>query len=294
MKKLVYVGLALLVASAALAEAPDALTAAVPGPKTNCDTIGSVIRSFYMTGLSGTYALGIYRDSSYVYGIGYNASTDYLLRFTATGSSAGSVTIPGCSTPRGADKCHLGNGYLCLVDPAGRLYIYRTAGGSPVTSFSSGGTPWSMNVFWDGTYYNVNGYSNLRTFYRYTTSGSSAGTWSCSGWPSSMTYIGGAAYAQRGNNSTGPYFVAGSWSSGQPMCMTTYPAGSLVRTWSMPSSNCNGLCYGDSSSPSTYGGAIWANWYTGSSLYAYEVDIDARGGSAVTPTSLGKVKSLYR
>jgi len=296
MKKLVYVGLALLVAGAALAEAPNALTAAVPGPRVECDTIGSVIRSFYMTGLTAPYALGIYRDPSYVYGIGYYSSgSGYLIRFSATGSSAGSVSISGCGTVRGADKAHLGNGYLCIAD-AGiqRVLIYRTSGGSPVTSFSVSASPWAMNVFWDGTYYNVNGYSNLRTFYRYSTSGSSAGTWSCSGWPSSMTYIGGAAYAQMGNTSTGPYFVACSWSSGQPMCMTTYPDGSLVRTWSMPSSNGNGLCYGDSSSPSTYGAAIWANWYTGSSLYAYEIDIDARNGASVTPTSLGKVKSLYR
>jgi hypothetical protein len=296
MKKLVYVGLAALIASSAFAAfAPDALTAGgTPGGGAeNNDTIGSVIRSFFMTSTSQPYALGIFRDSSYVYGIGYSSGTDYLLRFTATGSSAGSVTIPGCATPRGADKSHLGNGYLCLVDPANRLYVYRTSGGSPVTSFSASGSPWAMNVFWDGTYYCTNGYSNRGIYYRYTSSGSSAGTWSCSGWPSSMTYNGGAAFAQRGNNSTGPYFVACSWSSGQPMVMTTYPAGSLVRTWSMPSSNGNGLCYGDSSSPSTYGAAVWANWYTGS-LYAYEIDIDARGGSSVKPTSLGKVKSLYR
>lgn len=295
MKKLVYVGLVALMASSAFAFAPDALSAGgTPGGGAeNNDTIGSIIRSFFMTGTTGTYALGIFRDSTYVYGIGYNASTDYLLRFTPTGSSAGSVSIPGCSTPRGADKAHLGNGYLSLVDPAGRLYVYRTSGGSPVTSFSASGSPWAMNVFWDGTYYCTNGYSNRGLYYRYTSSGSSGGTWTCAGWPSSMTYNGGAAYAQMGNNSTGPYFVACSWSAGQPMVMTTYPAGSLVRTWSMPSSNGNGLCYGDSSSPGTYGAAVWANWYLGA-LYAFEIDIDARGGSSVKPTSLGKVKSLYR
>lgn len=297
MKKLVYVGLAALIASSAFAFAPDALTAGgTPGGGAeNNDAIGSIIRSFFMTGTSTPYALGIYRDSSYVYGIGYaGASSGALIRFTATGSSAGSVSITGCGTVRGADKAHLGNGYLSIADAGlARVLIYRTSGGSPVTSFSASGSPWTMNVFWDGTYYCTNGYSNRGTYYRYTSTGSSGGTWTCAGWPSSMTYNGGAAYAQMGNNSTGPYFVACSWSSGQPMVMTTYPAGSLVRTWSMPSSNGNGLCYGDSSSPGTYGAAIWANWYTGS-LYAYEIDIDARGGSNVQPTSLGKVKSLYR
>jgi len=296
MKKLVYVGLVALIASSAFAFAPNALSAGgTPGAGAeHNDTIGSVIRSFFMTGTSGTYALGIAVTSGYVWGIGYNASTDYLLQFTPTGSSVGSVAITGTSTPRGADKAHLGAGYISLVDATTmQLYVFRTSGGAPITSFSASGSPFPMNVFWDGTYYNTNGYSNYGTYYRYSSSGSSAGTWVCAGWPSSMTYNGGSAYAQMGNNTTGPYFVACSWSSGQPMVMTTYPAGSLVRTWTMPSSNGNGLCYGDSSSPSTYGAAVWANWYTGS-LYAYEIDIDARGGSNVEPTSLGKVKSLYR
>jgi hypothetical protein len=291
MKKLVYAGLALLVAGAALAESPDALTAAVPGPKTECDTIGSIIRSFRMSGTSAPYALGIYRDPSYVYGIFY--SPHHLRRFTTSGSVVSTSSLSGMSVPRGADKAHLGNGYLSIVDATTRrCYVFRTSGGTAVTSFTAAGSSYPMNVFWDGAYYYTNGSGNRGLFYRYTTSGSSSGTWSCAGWPSSMTYCGGAAFANVGNNSAGPYFVAASWSSGQPMCMTTYPAGSLVRTWSMPSSNANGMCYGNASSAS-YGASVWANWYTGS-LMAFEIDVDARGGAAVTPTSLGKVKSLYR
>jgi len=297
MKGLTLVTIAAMLASTAFAVLPPALTAGgAPGGGPQSDAIGSIIRSFRMTGLVTPYALGIYRDSSYVYGIGYTgSSTAYLLRFTATGSSAGSVAITGVGQPRDADKAHLGNGYLSFVDATTlRCYVFRTSGGAAVSSFPCSGSPYPLNVFWDGTYYLTNGSSDRGLFYRFTTSGSSAGTWRCAGWPSSITYNGGAAYAQRGNNSTGPYFVGASWSNGEPMCMTTYPAGSLVRTWSTPSFNCNGLCYGDSSSPSTYGASIWADWYTGSALYAYEFDIDARGGSSVMPTSLGKVKSLYR
>jgi hypothetical protein len=297
MKKLVYLSLAVLIASAAFAISPAALTdngAPTTGSGESTDAIGSIITSFTMSGTSAPYALGIFRDATYVYGIFYSSGTDYLYRFTPSGSSAGSVSISGTSTPRGADKCHLGAGYLCLVDATtDSLYVFSTGGGSPVTSFSCSGSSYPMNCFWDGTYYHTNGSNNSGTFYRYTTTGSSAGTWTCAGWPSAMTSIGGAAYAQMGNNTTGPYFVGCSWTSGQPMCMTTYPAGSLVQTWSMPSNNGNGLCYGDSSNTSTYGASIWCNWYTGS-LVAVEVDIDARNGSGITPVSLGKVKSLYR
>jgi membrane-associated phospholipid phosphatase len=126
------------------------------------------------------------------------------------------------------------------------------------------------------------------------TTGASAGTWSCAGWPDGTTYCGGAAYAARGNNAAGPYVVACSWPAREPMCMTTFPAGSLVRTWAVPLNNGNGLIYGDSSNPGVYGAAIWAAWFTGASLDAFEFDVGARGGPAVAPASLGRIESLYR
>jgi hypothetical protein len=297
-KGLTLIIMAAMLAGTAFAVTPPALTAGgVPGGGAQSDAIGSSIRSFRMTGLVAPYALGIYRDPSYVYGIGYTgSSTAYLLRFTSTGSSTGSFAITGVGQPRDADRAHLGAGYLSFVDANTlRCYIFRTSGGAAVSSFPCSGSPYPLNVFWDGSYYCVNGSSNRGLFYRYTTSGSSDGTWSCAGWPAGITVAGGAALANAGNNTTGtPYFVACSWSAGEPMLMTTYPGGSLVRTWSMPNSNGNGICYGDSSNPSTYGASIWANWYTGSGLYAFEIDINARNASNVTPASLGKVKSLYR
>jgi hypothetical protein len=249
-----------------------------------------------MSLISPPYALGIYRDSSYVYGVMYGTGRNYLHRFTTNGTLTGEYALYETVLPRGADRAHLGEGYLSLVDGnTGYLYVFSTSGGTPVTSFPVASGPYPLSCFWDGNYYYANGSSDTGKFRRYTAGGAAAGQWICAGWPSAMTTCGGATIANAGNNTTGsPYFVACSWSIGQPMCMTTYPAGSLVRTWAMPDANGNGLCYGDSSSPSAYGAAVWADWYTGSALYAYEIDIGARGGSNVKPASLGKLKSLYR
>lgn len=285
------------VASAAFAAAPDAVTAGPP-PYADVpagDGIGSVISSFRMTGVAKPYALGIYRDASYVHGVIYGADKDYLYRYTAAGARVSSYVINGTSTPRDACHAHLGAGYLALVDARKRyLFVFTTAGGTAITSFPVAGSPFPLNCFWDGTYYYANGPGDRGEFERYEKTGASAGKWSCAGWPDGMTYCGGAAYAPRANNAAGPYFVACSWLAGEPMCLTTFPAGSLVHTWTPPAENGNGLVYGKSSQPGAYGNALWAAWFTGSSLDAFEFDVGARGAPAVAPASVGKVKALYR
>jgi hypothetical protein len=74
--------------------------------------------------------------------------------------------------------------------------------------------------------------------------------------------------------------------------MTTFPGGSLVKTWIERSGVVRHLAYGDSSNPGVYGAAIWAIRHDPDSVI--EIDIDARGASAVMPASLGKVKAIYR
>jgi hypothetical protein len=285
------------IASAALAFAPDAVTAGrVPYPDVPAaDGTGSVISSFRMTGVAKPYALGIYRDASYVHGVIYGGDKNYLYRFTPAGARVSSYVLNGTSTPRDADDAHLGAGYLALVDARKRyLFVFSTAGGAAITSFPVAGSPFPLNCFWDGAYYHANGPSDRGEFNRYAATGASAGTWSCAGWPDGMTYCGGAAYAARGNNAAGPYVVACSWLAREPMCMTTFPTGSLVQSWTPPAENGNGLVYGKSSQPGAYGNAVWAAWFTGASLDAFEFDIGARGGPAVAPASLGRIKSLYR
>jgi len=296
-KGLVYIGVTAFLASAVYAGPPVALsgggTPSAAAPP--ADGIGSVISSFKMSPLAEPFALGVYRDPSYVYGAMYTSGTDYLYRFTPGGARVSSFALNGTLKPRGADPAHLGFGYLSVVDAdARKLYVFRTTGGSPVTKFSVGGSPYPLNCFWDGNYYYVNGSSDVGKFNRYTTAGAGAGRWTCAGWPGVITTVGGAAYAHRGNNGKGPYLVACSWTARQPMCMTTFPGGLLIRTWTVPANNGNGLAYGDSSKPGVYGAAVWGCWYTNDGMYATQFDVEARGAAVVVPVSLGKVKSLYR
>ncbi len=248
-----------------------------------------------MTGTAKPYALGIYRDPSFVYGLVHGSSQNYLYRFGVAGSLLGSYTLKGTSTPRDACPAHVGAGYLAFVDATERrLFVFRVTGGAAVTSFPVAGSPFPMNCFWDGQYYYVNGAADRGEFDKYGESGAVGGTWTCADWPDEMTYCGGAAYAEKGHNGEGPYVVACSWLGGEPMCMATFSTGSLVRTWAAPAQNGNGLAYGKSSQPAVYGDAIWSAWFTGSALYAFEFDVAARSKPAVAPASLGKVKALYR
>jgi hypothetical protein len=295
-KRLFFATLALAAACAALAAGPVVVSAAGPPSPASppYDGIGSIISSFKLSAFAEPYALGVYRGPSYVYGVMYFSGADYLYRFSTGGSLLASFALDGTSQPRGADVAHLGSGYLSLVDAGtNRLYVFRTTGGAPITSFPVAASPNAQNCFWDGTYYHVNGSANLGRFNRYTPAGAAAGKWTCAAWPAAMTTIGGAAYAHRGNGGDGPYFVACSWSPSQPSCMTTYPGGSLVRTWATPMCNGNGMAYGDSSKPGVYGAAVWSSWYTGTDLYAMEFDVGARNAAAFVPVSLGQLKALY-
>lgn len=284
MRNLVYLGLAALVASAAFAVAPTAVTAGA-GPVIPSDATGSVIRSFTMSGTSTPYALGIYRDASYVYGIFY--SPNHLRLYTSTGSQVSTASVSGPSVPRGGDHAHLGSGYVAFVCPTNtRLYVFRTTGGSPVTSFSASGTYWPMNNFYDGTYYYTNGPYNRNSWYRYTTSGGGAGSWT-SGFGGST--CGSGAYTTHFEGNSGGYQISCSWTSGQPTYVSNM-SGSLIKSFSLPTANSNGATCGPSSG--AYGTVYWCNRYTGSALVAMEVDLS--NATSVTPTSLGKVKSLYR
>jgi len=257
-------------------------------------TIGSIISSFSIDSFS---QYGIYREGGYVYlSRNYN-NYNYLRKLTTSGSSVASFQLLGGDPYPliGGSRTHLGAGYIGLYDwdPGIDDYfrIFSTSiGGAPVASFRVAGD--LFNFFWDGEYYYFNRPGDRNLFVRYSRTGVSAGSWTCAGWPASMTYCYGAEYARRGNYGEGPYFVAGSSSAYTPYCMTTFPGGSLVATWMLPSPYLTRLSYGDSSNPGLYGASIWA--LTVSPYSVREIDIDARNASTVVPASLGKVKAIYR
>jgi hypothetical protein len=254
-------------------------------------TIGSFISSFDIP--ASYYGMGILAQGDYVYLHG-RPTLYYIYTYTHSGSLIRSRSIDPGSTGflSGGSRTHLGPGYMAILDPnTGSFKIFSISNaGTPVASFSV--TNGARNVFWDGNYYYVNQYDDRGRFLRYTANGNSAGYWNCAGWPSSMTYCYGATYAQYGNNAKGPYFVASAGATTRPYCMTTFPGGALVATWTLPNQYLSHLSYGDSSNPSLYGAAIWG---VASSPYdVWEIDIDARNASAVLPASVGKIRAIYR
>jgi hypothetical protein len=254
-------------------------------------TIGSVISSF---AISSSSRNGIYGEGNYVYLSERITGYDYIGKYTVSGSFVTRVEIDrGNPYPLyGGSRTHLGSGYVALYDYyINYLKIFSTTkGGAPVASFSAPGN--TFNFFWDGAYYYFNRPADRGRFVCYSSSGVYIRAWTCAGWPSSMTYCYGAEYAKRGNRGAGPYFVAGAGSPSRPYCMTTFPGGSLVGTWTLPSPYLAYLSYGDSSNPGVYGAAIWGS--TWSPYSVYEIDIDARNASKLVPVSVGKVKALYR
>jgi hypothetical protein len=264
--------------------------------------IGSVISTFRMSGYTEPRGNGIYRDGSYVYGVMHtHPGIDYLYRFTVGGSLLGSVSMTRTIRPHGADRCHLGAAYLCIIDPgaasgyASDLFFVNKTTGSVVMSFAVFSGWFPRSVTWDGTYYYAAGVDNEGVFTKYTPAGSNVGSWKPSGWPSAMTSTGALGYAAFANGLPGSYLVASARYANQPSCIIDMADGSLVATFTEPFIARAGGVVGDSSRPGTYGAAYWiCKNATGGDMYAVEIDIDGRNETSILPASLGKVKAIYR
>lgn len=300
MKKVAFL---LLVAAVAFAASPTAITSgpATGMPPASHDALGSVISSFYVSGTSAPVCLGAARDATYVYAILYSAAGSAVLRtYTPAGSQVGSVTItvPSSGTSRDADISHLGANYLSLTSitsgTAGVLSQVIKSTGSIASSFSvTGPGTYAGDVTYipSVSYYLIGALYSGTSTNVYTTSGSSAGSWSISA--AGMSYCGGLAYATKFNNVTGSYVIVSPWTAGLPHATLNYPAGTAVNTsWGAVSgANTNGSCVGAGSASTEE--FFWANQVlNSSSMYMYQIDLG--NGVGIAPASLGKVKSLYR
>ncbi len=263
--------------------------------------VGSIIRSFEVTA-SDVYPDGIFRDATYVYVVASSSGLSYVLRtYSVAGSYVGQVYLRPEVVYSGGDHCHLGDNYLAsLYNEGHELHILDKRTGWIVRSFAAAG-PGGVrpeNVMWDGTYYYVCGNKNLGTFRRYRADGGFAGTWAAAGWPPVFTSTGGVAFAHRARGRAGNYLVAGSGTPNEPACLININNGSFLTSWTIPYAPCRSSVYGDSSKPATYGAAYWflfRRWVgTRPEHWVCEVDIGARGGRAVLPISLGKIKAVYR
>jgi hypothetical protein len=260
--------------------------------------VGSIISSFRLSGYGDPYANGIYAGNTYLSVIFCATGRDYLYRYRLNGTMVGSYGLNATGTPRGGDAAHLGNGYISLVDSSdSRVYIFRVSGGSPVASFAVTG-PGSgvvQDLLWTGQFYEVTDHLGNGRFNRYTSNGSFVTTVAYSGWPPGMTTTGAVAFSDVADGGNGLYLVASSRSNGQPSCVVDLRgAGTLVATFGMPSYFASGACCGKSSKPQKYGTAYWTTWIAANAVWCYEIDIGGKVGTVVMPSSVGKVKALYR
>ena len=262
-------------------------------------TIGSVISSFY---LGQTTLLlwpsGIYRDSSYVYHLFSYADVLYLDIDYPNGERYRDLTllyplgfddVPGAMT-----GCHLGAAYFAFAvygygDP---IYFATLSSASIVGSFNPAD---NYDIMWDGRYYHVN--TGNGVYDRYTTAGAPAGQWTVAGWPAGI-WGNGSTFSKSFNYASGRYlFVAGRMSGRDLHCTFNMDDGSLVASFSRPTSSryCFGQNFGDAY-PARYGGAIWYHGYFSltEEHWAYQIDVDARGATNVVPASVGKIKAIYR
>lgn len=252
--------------------------------------VGSVISSF-RAGTSSTYKgfFGMARDTNYVYYVHYDVIyyDDYIRVRGPEGGRVRDVQINIGAWPWSADSAHLGEGYLTLYGPTKIMVVDKTTG-STVTSFTAYGY---QGCCWDGVYY----YTAAReggTFYRYTSYGSSVGSWRPKGWPAALTNVGGCGFSRYACNAEGRYLVASPSRSDQPYCTIDIDTGSLVATWNMSRSSRGGAC--GLAHPRSYGDSYWVMLHVfGNTYWVYQVDIDGRR-IGVVPASVGKIKALHR
>lgn len=271
-------------------------------------SLGSIISSFSVGSFTvQPYPKAIFRDAANIYVLAYGnwsseTGWDYRLqRYDIHGVKVGEVPFNSKLSLEDMDQCHLGAGYMVVGGGDGyELYIMNKQTGSIVrTLYACGpGGGYPDLVAWDGRYYYV-GYGSAAGRYRtYTSAGSFVANHQVPNWPASIPKHGGFAFAHRFKNKGGDYLIIlpgyNYGNQGHTACAVNIPTGTIVATWPTPDRCCFGACVGDSSQPGPYGIAAWCLWEINTAGYALEVDLDARGGNALLPASLGCVKALYR
>ncbi len=264
-------------------------------------TVGSVISSFRVRGEYAKNVDAVYRDSGHVYCMVWHLvapSDTYteLQRFTASGSRVSRTRVESYYTFNDADRCHLGAGYFAVLDGSFLKYVVKETGTVVGSCRVYGpGTSSPVNLAWDGTHYYVSSGHTRGDFRRYTPYGAYAGTWSSTEWPPGLTVCLATTFAHRAQKVPGRFLIAAAYYRDEPCCIINMWGGKVTAKWSNPAMTYYCACYGDSSRPAQYGAALWLGGERrDESLWVYEVDIDARDAAAVAPTSVGKIKAIYR
>jgi len=286
MRRLVYVGLAALVASAAfgaVSEDTAGIPGSAPGPITSNDAMGSIIQSW--TTPAGVNGRGCLETGGYVI-----VNTYYNPQYVCTtaGSLIRSHNISLGSGWRDSSRCHLGTGYYAILmanSPFTVAFVNHSTGSVAGSFNTSSMGSWPMNLAYDpdASCYYANSYSMRTSAYKYSTVGSLTGTIVIGGMG---TYVGALGYTKAAKGESGAYIWASNFgATTEAICTTT---GSVIASWSGAETNgCGGDC-----GKSSVNGA-WVVWELRSpTLRLYEYDIE--GLVTIAPESLGAIKTLFK
>ncbi len=234
--------------------------------------VGDVISSFPWPS-----ARDAYRDGSYVYCV---VGTNTLRRYTVGGSLVGTVALSGLTAAADADHCVAGAGRMTVLGGGNRIFEYRTSNGSLIRSYAAPPSTTGFAYFPGSAYYFVHSGADVR---RYTKAGSLVSSFT-------VSYSAGPiAATSRFRNRAGNYVVVGSRLSFYAMVYTG--TGSLVTSFVLPAVTYGCIC--GPGAPSTHGTTYWCNLRRGTDFYAYQIDL-GNTNVAVAPTSLGRLRALYR
>jgi hypothetical protein len=271
--KVVFGGLAVVVACAALAVTEDAAG------------VGTVLASWGHAAGANARACCYTMNGFVVVNTYYNPQYVY----TPKGSLVSSFNISLGTGWRDSSPCHLGAGYFAIINAnAPYTVAFVSTAGSVAGSFTTASmTYYPMNLAYDadGGYYYANGYAEPSFVRRYTTTGSFAGYVTV---PTGQTYIGALGWTRNVNNVAGSYIFDSNF--GMPTNRVwNLKTGLLVETWTGPGDHgCGGDCGLASANQ------VWVAWEVRSPLlYVFEESL-GNTNVRVTPASLGSIKALYR
>jgi hypothetical protein len=246
--------------------------------------VGSVISSFRVNVYyPPEMTVGVYRDAAYVYIVTYDYGENfYLIRYTPDGTNAGYVGLGYLPfgppfPPYGADHSALGTGYVSIPFDDGDLLTYSTLTGSLVESIQR--EPYfDQYAFIPGGRCIYVGLGGI--VYRMTRAWSVVNSFPFQG------FLGAATEDFNGGH--GQYIITESY--GRTAYIYT-GGGSLVSTFSTIHSGKDTAC--GPGYPPSYGTTYW-RFVKEASDYGWCYQIDLGGATAVAPSSLGKVKALFR
>jgi hypothetical protein len=249
---------------------------------------GDVISHFTLSGNIYPVGAAMYRDATYAYGVYDAGPGGQLWRYTPAGSFLSSFALPGATRPMDAGDCHLGAGYVMVLDNGTLLRAYHVATGSLLGSLP---VPAADGVTYDSTSRYYYGSAN-NYIYRITTAGSLVGSFS--GGPDAGTLAATPRFAGQAGN----YVIVNPKARGIHPTRVYTGAGSFVAsfTFSGPYPTMD-LRYGaiaGAGYPASKGTTLWLVLRTDFIWRsAYQIDL-GNGGAAVEPASLGAVKALFR